>query len=144
MGWGSFVSRKRRREATRSCRPDAPRRFSKYLLFDSVAQRQGAKSIQVLLDIGHSRAGPIRAEQGLASDFFQARKIFEQRLGRNAADVEINIGMAAHQEERRVHPERTAPMGQKDSHSGKVHCYVVNVHGVTELIARPWKDGRAG
>ena len=50
---------------------------------------------QIALDVGHAGPRPVSAEQGLVRDLFQAREIFQQQFGRDAADIEIDIGMAA-------------------------------------------------
>ena len=102
-------------------------------------KRQRTKFLEVLLDVGDAGAGPIRAEQRLLRDLFQAREIFQQRLRRDAADVEINIGMSPHEKERRVHPERAAAVGQQNFQLGKIHRNIVDINRIAILVAAPGK-----
>src|SRR5271165_891315 len=123
------------------CRPDLSRPnfqcgSAENLLLGAFAQRQGAKLHQVLLDLGHARAGPVSAEQSLVCDLFQPWKIPQQRLGWNAADVEIDIAVSSHQEKCGVHPQRSPAMRQQDLQLGKIDGHIVHVHRISVLIAR--------
>src|ERR1035437_2678931 len=98
--------------ATSSDWPDFERRLAQYLFFRAFAQRERAKLSQVLLDLRNSGPRPVGAEQRLVCDFFQPRKIFQERFGRDAADVQIDVAVSAHQKEGSVHPQRTPAVRQ--------------------------------
>ena len=85
---------------------------------------------------------PEKAAQRLADmrDFFQARKILQQSFWWDAADIEINIRVAAHEEERRLHPEWAATVRQQDFEVRKIYCDIVHVNGIAKLVACARED----
>src|SRR5450631_4095058 len=95
-----------------SCGPDAQGRPAHNLLPRLLAQRQCTEIVEVLLYLRNAGPRPVRPEQCLIRNFFQPRKVAEQRLRWNAADIQKHIRMPPQQEKRRVHPERTAAMRQ--------------------------------
>src|SRR5919109_2137833 len=115
--------------------PDAQSCFRENLVAYGTLQGQSAKIIQVLLDIRHTGSRPICAEQGLLSNFVQAWEVLQQSLRRDSADIEGNIRVTAHQEERRVHPQRPPSMRQQNLQFGEVYRDIVNVDRVAILVA---------
>src|SRR5580704_503847 len=103
-----------KRSRARSGRPDRKRRFAQDLLLKPLLQWKGAEVIQIFLDIGDSWAGPVRAKQCFVGNFTKPRKILQQALGRDAANIEIDIRMPPDQKKCRVHPEGPATVRQQD------------------------------
>src|SRR6202790_5106423 len=58
--------------------------------------------------------------------------------------VQINIGMAPHQKECRLHPQRASAMSQQDLQLGEIDGHVVKVNGIAILVARTGKNRRPG
>ena len=77
-------------------------------------------------------------------DLFQPRKIPQQRLRWNAADIKKNVGMPPHQEERAVHPQRTSAVREKNLQVREINGDVVNINWITVFVARAGKDRRSG
>lgn len=75
---------------------------------------EGFEIFDVLGYVGDAGAGPVCAEESFVGDLGEAREIFEELFGRDAADVEIDIFVAAEEEEGGVHPEGTAAVGEED------------------------------
>src|SRR5664280_2100833 len=98
--------------ATALPRPDLERRLAQYLIFRAFTQRERSKLGQVLLDLGNTWPRPVGAEQRFVRDLFQPRKILQKRFGRDAADVQIDVAVSAHQKEGSVHPQRTPAVRQ--------------------------------
>src|SRR5215470_3367013 len=125
-------------------RPDRKCSSAENLLFGRVRQRQPAKLLEILFDLGHARTWPISTEQGLMCDLLQPREILQQALRWNAADVEINVGVPPHEKERRVCPQRTTTMREQDSQLGEIYGDIVNKYGIAVLVARTGKDRSTG
>src|SRR3954464_11619000 len=77
-----------------SDRPDGERIGAQNLCLGRIGKWQGADLVKILLDVWHTGTGEIGAKQRAVGDFLDARKIFEQQLRRDAADVEIDIFVA--------------------------------------------------
>src|SRR5580658_4701311 len=131
----------RRLLGSESSRPDTQRCLAQDLLLKSFIQWQRPEFIKILLNVRHPRTRPIRTEQSLVRNLFETRKILEQALGRDPADVEIHVGMAANEKECGLHPERTPPMRQQDPELGKIDSDVVDIHRIAVLISCSRKDG---
>ena len=121
-------------------RPDPQSGTGQYLLPCFLAQGQSHKVIEICLDVGNSRPGPVRAEEGLVGDFFQSWKVLEQGFGWYATDVQKYIGMPSQKEECGVHPERPAPVREKDFQLGEIHRHIVDVDGISIPVASPVKN----
>src|SRR5262249_10512773 len=80
------------------------------------------------------------AEERFGRDLFEARKVLQQDFGRNAADIEVHVAMAAEQEEGRLHPDGPAAVRHQDLQLGEVDGQVIEVDGIAELVARRGKD----
>src|SRR5262249_31093903 len=80
-------------------RPHLQRRLAQSLFLHGFRQRKRPELLQVLLDRGDAGTGKVRAKERFVRDLFQARKIFEQHFGRNAADVQMHVAMPPQQEE---------------------------------------------
>src|SRR5439155_21401227 len=93
-----------------SARPDSKRGLAENVPLCLRWQRQCPERVQRFFNVAHPRSRPVATEQRLVRDLWQARKVLEQVRRGNAADVEINIGMAAHEEGGGVQPERPASM----------------------------------
>src|ERR1700683_4510550 len=113
------------------------------LLLVFPVQGEHEKFIEILLDIRHARTRPICAEQSLVRDLNEAGEIVEQGRGRDAANVEIDVEMAADEEESGLHPERTATMGEQNFQLGKIASYIVHINGIGVLVASAGKDRRS-
>src|SRR5581483_7174128 len=127
-----------------SLRPDVERVGLEDLTLDRIGKTESAEVVEVLLDVGNAGPGPVRAEESLCRDLLEAGKIFEESLGRDAADVEINVAVAADEEKRGVHPQGAAAVGEQDFELGKIHGNIVNVDGIAEFVARTGKNRSAG
>src|SRR5262249_9075585 len=121
-------------------RPNFQRRLAQNLLFDLRRQGQRLELPEILLDVWNAGAGPIGAEQRLVRDLLQARKITEQLLWRDTADIEMHVAMPPQQEKRRLHPDGAPAVGHQDSQLGEIHGYVVNINGIAEFVAGVGKD----
>src|SRR5712692_10543507 len=118
-----------------SARPDGKRGLAENATLCLRRQRQCPERIERFLDAVHAWAGPVAAVKRLVCDLRQAREVLEQLCRRNAADVQVNIGMAAHQEEGSVHPQRPASMGEHNLQFRKIDRYIVYVNRVPVLVA---------
>src|SRR5271157_243923 len=135
-----------------SIRPDSKRHLAENALLclrrqwqcpegvERFLQWQCPEGVERFLDVAHAWAGPVAAEERFVGDLLQTRKVLEQVRRRNAADVHVNIGMAAYQEEGSVHPERPASMCQHNLQVGEIDRYIVDVDRVAVLAARARKD----
>src|SRR5580698_4708943 len=88
-------ARMRSRNRARSGGPNRQRRLAQNLLLEPFFERQRAKVVEILLDFRHARTWPVGSEQSLFYNLVEAGKVLEQALGRDAADVKIDVGMAA-------------------------------------------------
>src|ERR1019366_2391702 len=124
------------RETALSQRPEGQRGALKNLAFGFLGQRECAESIQRFLDLARTRTRPVAAEHGFVRDLRQTRKVLEQLPRRNAADVQVNIRMATHQEKGGVHPEWAPAMGEHNLELRKINRHIVDVNRVSILVAR--------
>ena len=108
------------------------------------AQSERVKFVDVAFDFGDAGAGPVGAPEDFVGDFFDARKIFEEFLWRDAGDVHEHVFVAPHEEEGFVHPKWAAAMGEDDDEIGIVDADVVAEHGLRMKISRAGKDRSAG
>src|SRR5580700_7462413 len=109
----AFRLRQRKEEAIphkKSGRPDRQCSLAQDLLLHLSAQRESAELFEILSNVRNSRAGPVRPEKRLVRNLLETREIRQQGLRWDAADVEIDVGMPADEEERRLHPERASAM----------------------------------
>src|SRR5580704_7355138 len=102
------------RNRERASWPDGERRLAENLLLQRLSQWQGKELVKILLDIRHARTWPVCAEKSLVSDLVEPRKVFEQRLRRDAANVEIEVGMSSNEKKCSLHPKRASTMRQQD------------------------------
>src|SRR3954451_16146961 len=65
-------------------RPDLQRCFRQDLLLCGFAERKRPEFGKIVGNFRHAWAGPIRTEERLVRDLFQAREVFQQRLRRYA------------------------------------------------------------
>ena len=86
---------------------------------------------------GPGQSVPKRVLAAISSSL---RKVFQQCLGRDAADVQIDVGMPAQQKECSVHPERPPAMCQQNLQPGKINRDIIDVNGVSVLVARAVKN----
>src|ERR1700747_764308 len=115
--------------------PERQSGLAQDLFLHRLCHRQRAEFIEILLDIRNARPGPVRAEQRFVCDLFQAREVLQQGLWRNAADIEVYVGMTADQEECGLHPERAATVSEQYLELGEIHGDVVDVDRITVLVA---------
>src|SRR5271157_1886248 len=120
--------------------PDAKRHLAENAPLCLRRQWQCPEGVERFLDVAHAWAGPVAAEERFAGDLWQARKVLEQVRRRNATNIQVNIGMAAHQEEGSVHPKRPASMCKHNLQVRKIDRYIVDVNRVPVLAARARKD----
>src|SRR5665811_1748321 len=113
----------------RSGRPNRQGGLRQNLLLNGFAERERPKFVEILLDVGYARPRPVRAEERFVRDLFKAREVFQQRLGRDAADVEIYVWMPPHEEECGLHPQRTPTVRQQDLQLREIDSHIVNVDG---------------
>src|SRR5271166_6395932 len=127
-----------------SIRPDGKRHLAENAPLCLRRQWQRPEGVERFLDVAHAWAGPVATKKRFVGDLCQARKVLEQVRRRNAANIQVNIGMAAYQEERSAHPKRPASMCEHDLQVGKIDRYIVDVDRVSVLVARARKDRCAG
>src|SRR6202020_2176751 len=124
--------------------PNIQRGLAQDLLLQLFTQRERPEFIEILLDVRYARTRPIRAEEGFMSDLLKAREILEQGLGRNAADVEINVGMTTNEKECSLHPQRAATVRQQDFQFREIDGDIIQINGIAIFVARPGKNRRTG
>src|SRR5438270_6401869 len=78
---------------SRLFRPDAQRGFRENLLLTLRTERERAKLVEIFFDVGYAGPRPVCPEQSFLRDLIETRKIFEQRIGRNSADVQKYVGV---------------------------------------------------
>src|SRR5271154_1157927 len=127
----------------RSRRPDTKRSFTQNLLLQFFAQRQRPEFIKVFLNIRHARTRPVRAKQSLVGNLFEAGKVLEQGFRRDAADIEIDAGMAANQKKRCLHPQGTASVSQQNFKLREIDGHIVDVNRIAIFVARPRENRRS-
>src|SRR5580704_8378414 len=125
-------------------RPNTQRGLAQDLLLQLFTQRERPEIIEILLDVRYARTRPIRAEEGFMSDLLKAREILEQGLGRNAADVEINVRMTTNEKESSLHPEWAASVRQQDFQLREIDGDIIQIQGIAIFVARSGKNGRTG
>src|SRR5271157_3315515 len=123
-----------------SVRPNGKRHLAENAPLCLRRQWQCPEGVERFLDVAHAWAGPVAPEERFVGDLWQARKVLEQVRRRNATNIQVNIGMAAHQEEGSVHPKRPASMCKHNLQVRKIDRYIVDVYRVTVLAARARKD----
>ena len=106
----------------------------------SASNGQSFEFLEILLDVWNTRARPIGAKQRFVGNLLEPRKILQQRLRRNAADVEIDVGMPPDEKKRSVHPERPPAVCQQDLELGEIDRDIVNVDRISILVARAGED----
>src|SRR5208282_5598977 len=77
-----------------SLRPERGCRLTQNLLSHRFAHRQSLEFLKISFDVRNTRARPVGAKQCFVGDLVEARKIRQQRLRRNSADVEIDVRVA--------------------------------------------------
>jgi hypothetical protein len=113
-------------------------------LFGGGGEGEGFEFGDVLGHLVYAGAGPVGAPEDFVGDVFDAREIFEELLRGDAADVHVEIFVAADEEEGFGHPEGAAAVGEDDGEVGEVDADVVAEHGLGVDVAGAGEDGGAG
>src|SRR5712691_5623801 len=107
-----------------------------------LGERQSEELIDVLAEILDARARPVRAPQRAADDLREAGKVLQELHGRNAGDVEPDVGVPPQDEERFLHVQGPAAVRHDDPQIGEIDGHVVELHRIAVLGARPREDRR--
>src|SRR2546425_1914972 len=100
--------------------------------------------VDVLPQVLHSGARPIRPPQRAVGELRQAGKVLQQLGGRDPPYIEADVPVTAEDEERLLHVQRPAAVRHDDAQVGEVDRDVVELHRAAVLVARPGEDRRSG
>ena len=113
-------------------------------LFGGGGEREGLEFGDVLVHLVYAGAGPVGAPEDFVGDFFDAGEIFEELLRGDAADVHVEVFVAADEEEGFGHPDGAAAVGEDDREVGEVDANVVAEDGLGVGVAGAGEDAGAG
>ena len=113
-------------------------------LFCGGGERKGLEFGDVLVHLVDAGAGPVGAPEDFVGDVFDAGEIFEELLRRDAADVHVEIFVAANEEEGFSHPDRAAAVGEDNYYVGIVDGDLIAQDRLRVYVASAGEDGRAG
>src|SRR5208337_1691407 len=125
-------------------RPERSCCLAQNLLAHPFAHRQRFEFLKIPFYVRNTRTRPVRAKQRFVGDLIEAREILEQRLRRNAADVEIDVRVPSNEEKRGLHPQRPPAMGQQDFELGEINGHIVHMDWVAVFVARTGENRRSG
>src|SRR6266571_6773931 len=98
-----------------------------------LGQRQAEELIDVHAEVFDAGAWPIRPPQRPVHDLREAGKVLQELPGRNAGDVEPDVGVPPQNEERLLHIEGPPAVRHDDAQVGKVDGDIVELHRVAVL-----------
>src|SRR5271165_6366 len=116
-----------------SLRPERGRRLAQNLLPHLFTHGQSLELLQIPLNVRNAWTRPVGAKQRLVRNLIQPRKILQQHLRRDAADIEMYIRMSPYEKKRGVHPQRTPAVGQQNLQPGEIDRHIVNIDRVAIL-----------
>ena len=113
-------------------------------MFGGGGEGEGFEFGDVLVHLVDAGAGPVGAPEDFVGDVFDAREIFEELLRGDAADVHVEIFVAADEEEGFGHPDGAAAVGEDDREIWEVDADVVAKDWLGVGVAGAGEDARAG
>src|SRR5260370_14251302 len=106
-------------------------------------ERECQEALQVSLDFGHARPGPVGSPEHLGGNLFQAREVYQQLLRGNPGNIHVHILVAPHEKKSLVHPQRAAAVSENHHEVREIDADIVGKHGLGMDVARAGKDRSA-